>query len=83
MRGEYSTVQYSTVQYSTVQYGTEGREGKKGTRLSFLLGLEGMAAYGRLLLAPAEGWWPWATWRALQALFSFRYLEGLLPIIFI
>ena len=25
--------------------------------------LEGMAAYGRLLLAPAEGWWPLATWR--------------------
>ena len=45
--------------------------------------LEGTAAYGHLLLAPAEGWWPSATWRALQALFSFRYLEGLLPIIFI
>ena len=30
--------------------------------------LEGMAAYGRLLLAPAEGWWPSATWRALRAL---------------
>ena len=27
-----------------------------------------MAPYGRLLLAPAEGWWPLATWRALQAL---------------
>ena len=26
--------------------------------------LEGMAAYGRLLLAPAEGWWPLAAWRA-------------------
>ena len=25
--------------------------------------LEGMAAYGRLLLAPAEGWRPLATWR--------------------
>ena len=30
--------------------------------------LEGTAAYGRLLLAPAEGWWPSATWRALRAL---------------
>ena len=38
--------------------------------------LEGTAAYGRLLLAPAEGWWPTATWRALRALFSFRYLGG-------
>ena len=38
-----------------------------------------MAAYGRLLLAPAEGWWPSATWKALWALFSFRCLEGLLP----
>ena len=42
-----------------------------------------MAVYGRLPLAPAEGWWPSATWRALWALFSFRCLEGLLPIIFI
>ena len=48
-----------------------------------IISLEGMAAYGRLLLAPAEGWWPLATWRALRALFSFRCLEGLLPIIFI
>ena len=24
--------------------------------------------YGALLLAPMEGWWPSATWRALQAL---------------
>ena len=30
--------------------------------------LEGTAPYGRLLLAPAEGWWASATWRALQAL---------------
>ena len=30
--------------------------------------LEGMAPYGCLLLAPAEDWWPSATWRALQAL---------------
>ena len=45
--------------------------------------LEGTAAYGRLLLDPVEGWWPSATWRALQALFSIRCLEGLLPIIFI
>ena len=30
--------------------------------------LEGMAPYGRLLLAPVEGWWPLATWRALWAL---------------
>ena len=30
--------------------------------------LEGTALYGCLLLAPAEGWWPSATWRALQAL---------------
>ena len=41
-----------------------------------------MAAYGRLLLAHVEGWWHSATWRALWALFSFRCLEGLLPIIF-
>ena len=27
-----------------------------------------MAPYGCLLLAPAEGWWPSATWRALRAL---------------
>ena len=27
-----------------------------------------MAHYGFLLLAPAEGWWPVATWRALRAL---------------
>ena len=27
-----------------------------------------MAPYGRLLIAPAEGWWPLATWRALRAL---------------
>ena len=38
-----STVQYSTVQYSTVQCkkrdgGKGRREGKKGTRLGFLLG---------------------------------------------
>ena len=45
--------------------------------------LEGTAAYGCLLLAPGEGWWPSATWRALRALFSFRCQEGLLPIIFI
>ena len=31
--------------------------------------LDGMApCYGHLLLAPAEGWWPSATWRALRAL---------------
>ena len=30
--------------------------------------LEGTVAYGRLLLAPAGGWWPSATWRALRAL---------------
>ena len=30
--------------------------------------LEGMAPYGRLLLAPTEGWWPLAAWRALRAL---------------
>ena len=30
--------------------------------------LEGMVPYGHLLLAPVEGWWPSATWRALQAL---------------
>ena len=30
--------------------------------------LEGTAPYGHLLLAPAEGWWPSATWRALWAL---------------
>ena len=29
--------------------------GTVGTRLGFLLGLEGMGAYGPLLLAPAEG----------------------------
>ena len=34
--------------------------------------LEGMAVYGCLLLAPAEGWCPSATWRVLRALFSFR-----------
>ena len=38
--------------------------------------LEGVAAYGHLLLAPAESWWPSATCRALQALFSFRCLGG-------
>ena len=27
-----------------------------------------MVPYGRLLLAPVEGWWPSATWRALRAL---------------
>ena len=27
-----------------------------------------MAPYGRLLLAPAEGLWPLATWMALRAL---------------
>ena len=27
-----------------------------------------MVPYGCLLLAPAEDWWPLATWRALQAL---------------
>ena len=27
-----------------------------------------MAPYGRLLLAPMEGWWPLATWKALWAL---------------
>ena len=48
-----------------------------------IIKLEGTAAYGCLLLAPAEGWWPSASWRALRALFSFRCLEGLLPIIFI
>ena len=30
--------------------------------------LEGTAPYGNLLLAPAECWWPLATWRALRAL---------------
>ena len=29
--------------------------------------LEGMAPYGCLLLAPAEGWWPSATWIALDS----------------
>ena len=29
--------------------------------------LEGTASYGRLLLAPAEGWWPSATWIAVGA----------------
>ena len=38
--------------------------------------LEGTAAYGCLLLAPAEGWWPLATWRALRAIFSFRCLDS-------
>ena len=33
-----------------------------------IIKLEGTAPYGRLLLAPAEGWWPSATWRALWAL---------------
>ena len=32
------------------------------------LTLEVTAPYGCLLLAPAEGWWPSATWRALRAL---------------
>ena len=59
---------------------TNSRGGEGGVVLYFIL--EGTAAYGRLLLAPAEGWWPSATWRALRALFSFRCLEGLLPIIF-
>ena len=27
-----------------------------------LIILEGSAPYGGLLLAPAEGWWPTATW---------------------
>ena len=45
--------------------------------------LEGMAAYSRLLLAPVEGWWPSATWRALLALLNFRCFGGHLPIIFI
>ena len=39
--------------------------------------LEGTAAYGHLLLTPAEGWWPTATWRALRALLSFIYLGAL------
>ena len=30
--------------------------------------LEGMVAYGCLLLAPVDGWWPSATWRAVCAL---------------
>ena len=34
--------------------------------------LEGTAPYGCLLLAPAEGWWPSATWWALWALLSFK-----------
>ena len=42
----------------------------------------GLVAFGHLE-GPSEGWWPSATWRALRALFSFRCLEGLLPIIFI
>ena len=30
--------------------------------------LDGMAPYRHLLLAPAEGWWPSATWSDLRAL---------------
>ena len=45
--------------------------------------LQGMAAYSCLLLAPEEGWWPLANWRALWALFSFKFLGGPLSIIFI
>ena len=41
--------------FTDVKNLTEGREGGKGTRL-------GTAPYGRLLLAPVEGW------RALRAL---------------
>ena len=36
-----------------------------------------MAAYGRLLLAPVEGWWPSVKWRDLWALLSFRCLGTL------
>ena len=43
--------------------------------------LEGMEAYGCLLLASEEGWWHSATWRALWALLSFRCLGGHSPII--
>ena len=43
--------------------------------------LEGMAAYGHLLLAPVEGWWSLATCRALWALLSFRCLGFLQALI--
>ena len=36
--------------------------------MSRYITLEGMAPYGRLLLAPSQGWWTLATWRALRAL---------------
>ena len=36
-----------------------------GRWTNFIL-LEGTVAYGWLLLAPVEGWWPLVTWRALQ-----------------
>ena len=48
-----STVQYSTVQYSTVQCKKhdsgrkKGREGKKGTRLGFLLGYSQYSQYSQ------------------------------------
>ena len=29
-----------------------------------------MAPYGHLFLAPVEGWWPVATWRALRAIWN-------------
>ena len=47
--------------FTDVKNVTERREGKEGTRLGFLCGLEGMVPYGHLLLAPAEGWWSLAT----------------------
>ena len=36
-----------------------------------------MVAYGCLLLAPAEGWWPLATCRALRALLCFKCMGAL------
>ena len=52
------------------------RDQSLGIYSSFCYILEGMVAYGRLLLAPTEGWCPSAT-------FSFRCMRGPLPIIFI